>query len=93
MLGFARTITPKGAFMRFNTKAHKRYCGIDLHARKKYVCILDSEGTVLVHREVSCNRGAARIITFEIWDSSEQFSLEYDTAALTWSLGRTVIEG
>jgi hypothetical protein len=39
------------------------------------------------------NRGAARIITFKIWDSSEQFSLEYDTAAPTWSLGRTVIEG
>jgi hypothetical protein len=40
-----------------------------------------------------CNRGAARIITFEIWNSAEQFSLEYDTAALSWSLGRTVIEG
>jgi hypothetical protein len=39
-----------------------------------------------------CNRGGARIITFEIWNSSEQFLLEYDTAALTWSLGRTVIE-
>lgn len=55
MLGFARTITPKGAFMRFYTKTHKHYCGIDLHARKKYVCILDSEGTVLVHREINCN--------------------------------------
>jgi len=41
--------------MRFYTKTHKHYCGIDLHARKKYVCILDSEGTVLVHREISCN--------------------------------------
>ena len=41
--------------MRFYTKTHKHYCGIDLHARKKYVCILDSDGTVLVHREISCN--------------------------------------
>lgn len=41
--------------MRFYTKTHKYYCGIDLHARKKYVCILDSEGTVLVHCEINCN--------------------------------------
>jgi len=38
------------------------------------------------------NRGAAKIITFEIWDSSDKYSLEYDTLALAWSLGRTVIE-
>jgi len=41
--------------MRFYTITHKHYCGIDLHARKKYVCVLDSEGTVLVHREICCN--------------------------------------
>jgi hypothetical protein len=30
--------------MRFYTKAHKHYCGIDLHARTMYVCVLGSEG-------------------------------------------------
>jgi len=40
--------------MRFYTKPHKHYCGIDLHARKMYLCILDSDGNVLLHRELAC---------------------------------------
>jgi transposase len=36
--------------MRFYTKQHKYYCGIDLHARSMYVCILDKEGETLLHR-------------------------------------------
>jgi transposase len=38
--------------MRFYTKQHRHYCGIDLHARTMYVCILDAEGQVLVHRNL-----------------------------------------
>jgi len=38
--------------MQFYTKQHKFYCGIDLHARKMYICILDSKGDVLVHRNI-----------------------------------------
>jgi hypothetical protein len=30
--------------MRFYTRQHVHYCGIDLHARSLYVCILDQEG-------------------------------------------------
>ncbi len=41
--------------MRFYTETHKHYCGIDLHARTMYVCILDSEGTVLLHRNMPCD--------------------------------------
>jgi predicted NBD/HSP70 family sugar kinase len=36
--------------MRFYTKQHRYYCGIDLHARRMYICILDAEGTIRVHR-------------------------------------------
>ena len=39
--------------MRFYTKTHKHYCGIDLHSKKMYVCILDTEGNVLVHRNIT----------------------------------------
>jgi len=39
--------------MNFYTQQHQHYCGIDLHARAMYVCILDSAGTVLVHRNLS----------------------------------------
>jgi transposase len=41
--------------MRFYTKAHKHYCGIDLHARSMYVCVLDREGAVLLHRDLPCD--------------------------------------
>ena len=38
--------------MKFYTKQHKYYCGIDLHTRTMYVCILDQAGKVLIHRNV-----------------------------------------
>jgi transposase len=36
--------------MRFYTKPHRYYCGIDLHARRMYICVLDAEGQIRVHR-------------------------------------------
>jgi len=39
--------------MRFYTKQHQFYCGIDLHARTMYVCIMDHEGTIITHRRDS----------------------------------------
>ena len=44
--------------MRFYTQQHRYYCGIDLHARSMYLCIIDAEGTVLVHRNLPTERGA-----------------------------------
>ena len=38
--------------MRFYNRQHRHYCGIDLHVKTMYVCILDSIGQVLVHRNV-----------------------------------------
>lgn len=38
--------------MRFYTKQHQFYCGIDLHANAMYVCILDSAGEVVVHKNI-----------------------------------------
>lgn len=38
--------------MRFYTKQHKFYCGIDLHARTMYLCILNQEGNVVLHRDI-----------------------------------------
>lgn len=42
--------------MRFYTKQHKFYCGIDLHARKMYLCILDETGEVRLHRNIITDR-------------------------------------
>ena len=36
--------------MRFYTTPHRYYCGIDLHARRMYICVLDAQGKILVHR-------------------------------------------
>jgi transposase len=38
--------------MRFYNQQHKYYCGIDLHARKMYVCIIDQKGKVQVHKNI-----------------------------------------
>jgi transposase len=38
--------------MRFYNRPHQFYCGIDLHVKTMYVCILDAAGQVLVHRNV-----------------------------------------
>jgi transposase len=38
--------------MRFYNQPHQHYCGIDLHVKTMYVCILDAAGQVLVHRNV-----------------------------------------
>jgi transposase len=38
--------------MRFYTKPHRFYCGIDLHARTMYLCILNQAGETLVHRNM-----------------------------------------
>lgn len=39
--------------MRFSTKQHSYYCGIDLHARTLYVCLLDQAGEIVFHRNMS----------------------------------------
>jgi transposase len=38
--------------MRFYTKQHQFYCGIDLHARTMSLCILNQDGEILVHRNM-----------------------------------------
>src|SRR5256884_1231943 len=38
--------------MRFYTQQHPFYCGIDLHARTMYLCILDQAGETLLHRNM-----------------------------------------
>ena len=44
--------------MRFYIKQHRHYCGIDLHARSMYLCMLDQTGEVLLHRNFRTNPDA-----------------------------------
>ena len=44
--------------MRFYTKQHPFYCGIDLHARTMYMCILRQDGEVVLHRNMPASPDA-----------------------------------
>ncbi|MBL3619575.1 MAG: IS110 family transposase [gamma proteobacterium endosymbiont of Lamellibrachia anaximandri] len=41
--------------MKFYTKSHSHFCGIDLHARCLYVCILDASGEPCLHKKISAS--------------------------------------
>jgi transposase len=41
--------------MRFYTRQHKHYCGIDLHARTMYLCVLDQSGELLLQQNIPCD--------------------------------------
>jgi transposase len=43
--------------MRFYTQQHQFYCGIDLHARSMYLCVLNQAGEVLLHRDMKAAPG------------------------------------
>ena len=38
--------------MRFYTKPHQHYCGIDLHAKTMYLCIINDAGETVLHRNI-----------------------------------------
>ncbi len=44
--------------MRFYNQPHQFYCGVDLHARSMYLCILDQAGRIILHQEVPAEPAA-----------------------------------
>jgi transposase len=38
--------------MRFYTESHQYYCGVDLHARNMYLCVLDQAGKKVLHKQM-----------------------------------------
>src|SRR5262245_2698643 len=53
MLSLGKVTHKRGEdLMRFDTNQHRFYCGIDLHARTMYVCILRHDGERLLHRNM-----------------------------------------
>lgn len=41
--------------MRFYKELHQFYIGIDLHARTMYICVIDNQGLILLHKNVPSN--------------------------------------
>ena len=37
---------------------HQAYCGVDLHARTMFLCVLDPQGRTLLHRDIPANPDA-----------------------------------
>jgi hypothetical protein len=53
MLSLAKVTHKRGEdLMRFYTNQHRFYCGIDLHARTLYVCIVSPDGALLLPRHM-----------------------------------------
>ena len=44
--------------MRFYTKPHQYYCGIDLHAKTMYLCIINAAGETVLHRNIKTQASA-----------------------------------
>ena len=44
--------------MTFFNEEYPFYCGVDLHARTMYVCVIDGQGNKLVHRNLRTNPAA-----------------------------------
>jgi len=43
--------------MRFYNNRRQYTCGIDLHARSMYLCILDADGHIVLHRDLPTDPG------------------------------------
>ena len=41
--------------MRFYSEKHRYYCGIDLHTKTMYICIIDGDGKILFHANAPVN--------------------------------------
>ncbi len=54
--------------MKFYNQQHKYYCGIDLHARKMYVCILNQKGKTKVHGNIKTDLEAFFELIFPYLD-------------------------
>jgi len=44
--------------MRFYTQQHQHYCGVDLHTKMMYLCILSQEGEIVLHRNLKTDAKA-----------------------------------
>ncbi len=43
--------------MSYYTNQHELYCGIDLHAKRMYVCLVDQDGKTVLHRNLKTKPG------------------------------------
>jgi len=62
--------TKKRGKMKFYNHQYQYYCGIDLHARKMYVCILGQKGKPMVHENIKTDPELFLNCSPPIWKTS-----------------------
>ena len=45
--------------MQYYTERHRHTCGVDLHGRNLYLCVLDPDREIVLHRTGGLRRGKA----------------------------------
>ncbi len=53
--------------MKYYTSTTRYHCGIDLHSRQMYVCVMDSQGNKLLHMNIKNNDFAFFLKKIEPW--------------------------
>jgi hypothetical protein len=43
--------------MEYYTERHRHTCGVNLHGRNLYLCVLDPDREIVLHRRVDCDEG------------------------------------
>ena len=63
--------------MRFYNQQHRFYCGVDLHARTMYLCILDGDGQVVFDNNLPAGPAAfAKAIALLVQESVNSHAAE-----------------
>jgi hypothetical protein len=62
--------------MDFYTTQQKHYCGVDLHARTMYICVLSEQGDVLLPRSLPFDAAAP--------GSDSRGQIQLDPEILSW---------
>ena len=50
--------------MKFYTKRHKHYCGINLHTKTMFICIIDNKANILIHKNIPVKGRFLELIAF-----------------------------
>ena len=73
--------------MRFYTRQHRHYCGIDLHARTMYLCVLDASTRDLLRRRLYLVRKRGHLLA-HVQNTHHQCNLPEPTRKIIYKTDR-----
>ena len=79
--------------MRLYQAQHRAYCGVDLHARTMFLCVLDRDGRTLLHQDIPTTRGgrcASRPVRRYRGGGGSACALRSDDTEADWSEAASV---